>query len=100
MKLAAQFSRNFLILSLAIFTLSRNANAVQTQPVPIPEDPSISPQINISGVGIGTVGYDKNGEVQSGKGNVNFSDSALQIGGAQTLYEGGGVGSFGMGWLT
>jgi hypothetical protein len=93
------FSHTF-ILALSLTAVSQSAFAVQAQPVPIPEDPSVSPQINISGVGLGTVGYDKNAEVDSGKGNVNFSDSALQIGGAQKLYEGGGVGSFGMGWLT
>ncbi len=89
-----------LIAALILSTVTQTAYAIQAQPVPIPEDPSVSPQINISGVGIGTLGYDKNGEIQSGKGNVNFSDSALQIGGAQKLFEGGGVGSFGMGWLT
>ncbi len=98
MKHLSHFSQ--LILALIFLIVSQTAYAIQAQPVPIPEDPSISPQLNISGVGLGTVGYDKNAELQSGKGNVNFSDSALQIGGAQKLFEGGGVGSFGMGWLT
>ena len=90
-------------LMLALFCsviFTPKAFGIQAQPVPIPEDPSISPQINISGVGVGTAGYDKNAEIPGGKGNVNFSDSALQIGGAEKLFEGGGVGSFGMGWLT
>ena len=88
------------VFTMAIFAYAPMAFAAQAQPVPIPEDPSIAPQINISGVGIGTFGYEKSAEITSGKGNTNFTDSALQIGAAQRLYEGGGVGSMAFGWLT
>ena len=90
----------FLLALLGSFFIVSAAHAVQAQPVPIPEDPSVSPQINISGVGIGTFGYAKDNGTPSGKGNLDFADSALQIGAAQRLFEGGGVGSMGIGWLT
>ncbi len=95
-----EFRLLFLIILFGFLILNSTANAIQAQPVPIPEDPSVSPQINITGVGVGTLGYEKNSETTAGKGSINFTDSALQVGAAQRLYEGGGVGSFGMGWLT
>ena len=92
---------SFLISSLILFEVfSFNAFAVQAQPVPIAEDPSIMPQINISGVGITTLSYAKNAEMTSGKSAINIGDSALQIGAAQKLYEHGAVGSFGIGGVT
>ena len=77
------------------------AGAVQAQPVPIPEDVAAMPQIEIDGVGIGTVGYGNRVEDNrsSYRGAVDFSDSALLFGATQRLYEGGGIGSMGFGLL-
>lgn len=80
--------------------MAASAFAAPAQPVPIPEDPSVAPQVNISAVGIGTLGYLKSGEIQNGKGTLNFSDSAFQVGAAQSLFESSGVGSMQIGWLT
>ncbi len=74
--------------------------AGQAQPVPIPEDQSILPQIQIDGVGIGTASSSRNAERQEGGEGINFSDSAVQLGAAQRLYDGGAVGSLGFGGLT
>ena len=75
------------------------ALATQAQPVPIPEDPSTAPQIELSGTGIGTVDYGKAASRPNGGGGINLSDSSLFVGAAQRLYR-GGVGSFGLGGLT
>ena len=95
---------NQISISLVTFCLSvlgaSYAYGAQAQPVPIPEDQSINPQINITGVGVGTAGFEKSNEVPSGKGKLDFNDSALQVGGAERLFENGAVGSFGLGWLT
>jgi hypothetical protein len=83
-----------------LLAIGANAFANQAQQVPVPEDPSTSPQIEISGTGVGTAGYSKNIEHTGGEGIIDFADSALRIGGAQKLYDGGAIGSFGIGWLT
>ncbi len=72
--------------------------ATQAQPVPIPEDSSLSPQINISGVGIVTGTYGRNAQQSQSQGGVDSSDSTLQIGAAQRVY-GYGIGSMGFGML-
>lgn len=74
--------------------------ALPAQPVPIPEDPSIAPQVNISGAGIGALGYGKTPENRNTTPRMNFSDTALQVGAAQKLYRDAGVGSFGLGGVT
>ena len=76
-----------------------NAWATQAQPVPVPDDPSISPQLEISGVGIATGRFGRLGQSDQPEGEVKFSDSALFIGGAQKLYS-DSIGSFGLGTLT
>lgn len=74
--------------------------AAQAQPVPIPEDPSVAPQVNISGTGIGSLAFGKTAESGVAKARVNLSDSALEVGAAQKLYHESDVGSFGFGALT
>jgi len=75
----------------------------QAQQVPIPEQPSVSPQIEILGTGVGTLdlGRSRNTLPDGGKASgsqINVSDSALVIGAAQRLY-GGGIGSLAVGGL-
>lgn len=75
----------------------------QAQQVPIPEQPSVSPQIEITGTGIGTLdlGRSRNALPDGGKASgsqINISDSALVVGAAQRLYK-GGIGSFALGEL-
>lgn len=100
MKQRSQLQRTVLIFALALLALSQKANAVLGPSGPLPEEPGPSPQVNIHGEGLGTLSQDKTAETPNGKGTINFSDSALQISGAQKLYEGDGIGSFGLGWLT
>jgi hypothetical protein len=76
-----------------------SAWALQAQPVPIPEDSSISPQINISGVGIATGTYGRSANQDKALPGVDYSDSTLQFGAAQRLYN-QGIGSMGFGMLT
>jgi hypothetical protein len=96
--------RKNLSISGFLFALSMSfsfssAYASRAQVVPVPEDPSTAPQIEIAGAGIGTLGYSRSAGHQSGEGTTDYSDSALLIGAAQKLYD-GGIGSFGLGWLT
>jgi len=83
-------------------THSRPA-AAQAQQVPIPEQPSVAPQIEIAGVGIGTLdlGRSRNALPDGGRASgsqINISDSALTIGAAERLYK-GGIGSLNVGGL-
>jgi hypothetical protein len=83
-------------------THSRPA-AAQAQQVPIPEQPSVSPQIEIAGAGIGTLdlGRSRNALPDGGRASgsqINISDSALTIGAAERLYK-GGIGSLNVGGL-
>src|SRR4051812_809639 len=72
--------------------------ATPAQPVPVPEDPSVMPQIELDGVGISTLKFGKSASGEH-EGAIDFSDSAVLLGAAQRLY-GGGVGSFGFGGQT
>lgn len=76
-----------------LFLSCLSALASPAQPVPIPEEPSTAPQINISGTGITTLSYGRNDDTKP-KGRLDFSDSALQIGSTQKLYGGKSIGSF------
>lgn len=78
---------------IGILLASHSANATQAQPVPVPEDQALTPQISISGVGAATLDTKKSS-------GINFSDSALVIGAAQRLADGKAIGSTGLGWLT
>ena len=68
------------------------AAATLAQPVPIPEDQSFSPQVELAGSGIGTLGIVRTTDKQSEAG-INFTDSALQVGASQRLYD-DAIGSF------
>ena len=75
----------------------------QAQQVPIPEQPSVSPQIEITGTGVGTLdlGRSRNALPDGGQASssqINILDSALVVGAAQRLYK-GGIGSFAVGGL-
>ena len=90
-----------IIIALGLTLLiSQSAFATQAQPVPVPEDQSLTPQIEFSGVGVGTLGLSKTSQQTSGQSGVNFSDSALLVGAAQRLADGESIGSVGLGWLT
>ncbi len=96
-----QFLRIFFVLVSSLgfifFKLSYTW-AIQAQPVPIPEDNSLFPQINISGVGIASGTFGRNSDQNKGQVGVDYSDSTLQIGAAQRLYN-QSVGSMGVGIL-
>lgn len=88
--------------SFSLFSSSSlfpSAWATQAQPVPIPEEASLSPQLNISGVGVVTSAYGRSAQQEKAQGGVDYSDTTLQIGAAQRLYH-SGVGSMGFGLLT
>jgi hypothetical protein len=86
---------------LAVLCLrAQQALATQAQPVPIPEDQSTAPQIDIAGVGIATVGVGRSAETGKAEGALNFSDSAIQVGASQRLYDQGGIGSVVFGGVT
>jgi hypothetical protein len=70
--------------------------AMQAQPVPVPEGQSTSPQLDVAGVTVGTLGY---GATTGGAG-INLSDSDLFVGAAQRMVLNNGIGSMGFGVLT
>ncbi len=75
----------------------------QAQQVPIPEQPSVAPQIEIAGTGVGTLdlGRSRNALPDGGRASgsqINISDSALVVGAAERLYK-GGIGSLNVGGL-
>ena len=75
----------------------------QAQQVPIPEQPSTAPQIEILGTGVATLdlGRSRNSTPDGGKASgsqINISDSSLVVGAAQRLYK-GGIGSLTVGGL-
>jgi hypothetical protein len=80
-----------LVFGLA-FLFPLIAAATLAQPVPIPEDQSFSPQVELAGSGIGTLGLVRTTDRQSEAG-INFTDSALLVGASQRLYD-DAVGSF------
>jgi hypothetical protein len=73
--------------------------AIQAQPVPVPEDQSTAPQIDIAAVGIGTLTVGKTVSTGKTEGGINFGDSAIQVGGAERLFD-QGIGSAVFGGLT
>lgn len=75
----------------------------QAQQVPIPEEPSTAPQIEILGTGVATLdlGRSRNATPDGGKAGgsqINLSDTSLLLGAAQRLYN-GGIGSLSVGGL-
>ncbi len=70
----------------------------QAEQVPIPQQPSVAPQIELDGVGIGTLDLGLNRQTgadggRSSSSRINLSDSALLLGASQRLYKAGAVGS-------
>ena len=86
------------LLALAAAFLPGIAHG-QAQQTPIPEQPSIAPQIELDGTGIGTLQYITpritlfNGS-RSSTSRINMSDSALLLGVSERLARKGGIGSF------
>ncbi len=77
----------------------------QVQHTPVPEQPSLAPQLEIDGSGIATLEgrFPEHNAPGGGKistGRINFSDSSLVIGASQRLYRGGGIGSLVLGVTT
>src|SRR5579872_1026741 len=77
----------------------------QAQQTPIPEKPSIAPQIELDGTGIATLeGHWPRltlpGGGRSSTTRINVSDSALLLGASQRLFRNGGIGSFVIGGTT
>ena len=91
---------------LAAAFAGQAAWALQAQPVPIVEDPSTQPQLEIAGTGIGSLSYGQTPAAgtlsgpTAARGMINFSDSDLRVGAAQKLFRNGAVGSFGLGGMT
>jgi hypothetical protein len=85
-----------LALSAALLPIAAHGQAQQT---PIPEQPSVAPQIELDGTGIGTLQYSTpritlfNG-TRSSSSRINLSDSALLLGVSERLAAKGGIGSF------
>ncbi len=89
----------FVIVALA----AAPAAFAQAQQTPIPEQPSTAPQIEVAGTGVATIDLGRLANAFSGGGKssnsqINFSDSALLVGAAQRLYN-GGIGSLTAGGL-
>lgn len=93
--------KTILLLSL-FYCLSQKALATQAQPVPVPGDQSLTPQLEISGVGVATLSgsHLRSAGSNSSSAAINFSDSGLFIGAAQRLGDQLTIGSAGLGWLT
>jgi hypothetical protein len=90
--------RTFLLFIVVFY--ASDSFAIQAQPVPVMGDQSLTPQLEIAGSGIGTIGTNPNQDTPSAHTGINFSDSALLVGAAQRLYDGQSIGSTGLGWLT
>ena len=85
------------LLALAAALLPGTAHG-QAQQTPIPEQPSISPQIELDGTGIGTLEYHSPRVIlpsgtSSSTSRINVSDSALLLGISERLSRKGGIGS-------
>ncbi len=85
-------------LALAISTLPTFAHG-QAQRTPVPEKPSVAPQIEVDGTGIATLeGQSPRITLSSGNrssaSRINVSDSAILLGASERLFRKGGIGSF------
>ena len=88
---------------MGLMSISAVPTFGQAQQVPIPEQPSVAPQIEIAGTGVGTLelGRSRNAVPGGGRASgsqVNISDSSLLLGAAERLYN-GGIGSVTFGQL-
>lgn len=101
--LARVITRAASLALLGLLGANPHPATAQAQQVPIPEQPSVAPQIEIAGAGIGTLdlGRSRNALPDGGRASgsqINISDSALSIGAAERLYK-GGIGSLNVGGL-
>ena len=93
----------FALIALGFAWLLPSAAFAQTQQVPIPEEPSTAPQIEILGTGVATLDLGRSRNAVPGGGRasgsqINISDTSLLVGAAQRLYK-GGIGSLSVGGL-
>jgi hypothetical protein len=91
-----------LIIAAALLPGSAQGQAQQT---PIPESPSIAPQIELDGTGIATLEgrfprFTLPSGIRSSTTRINVSDSALLLGVSEQLFRKGGIGSFVVGTTT
>ena len=91
------------LAALGLACLHPSQVFAQAQQVPIPEQPSTAPQIEILGTGVVTLdlGRSRNavpGGGQASGSQINLSDTSLTVGAAQRLYK-GGIGSLTIGGL-
>ncbi len=96
---------NILLAATALAAIASLPAVAQVQRTPIPEQPSLAPQIEIDGSGIATGEgrFPANPLPGGGKvsaARINFSDSSLVIGASQELYRNGGIGSLVLGVTT
>jgi hypothetical protein len=96
---------NLFLTAVALAVFASIPAVAQVQRTPIPEQPSLAPQIEIDGSGIATVEgrFPANSLPGGGKvsaGRINCSDSSLVIGASQQLYRDGGIGSLVLGVTT
>ena len=93
----------FALIALGFAGLFPSAALAQAQQVPIPEEPSTAPQIEILGTGVATLDLGRSRNAVPGGGRasgsqINISDTSLLVGAAQRLYK-GGIGSLSVGGL-
>ncbi len=94
--------KRFFILFIFLALCNRSAKAISAHPMPIPEDPSTEPQIELNGAGIATMDVGRASSPGSSAKNIgiiNDDDSSLSASASQRLYD-GGIGSFTIGTLT
>ncbi|HEV2471248.1 MAG TPA: hypothetical protein VGS41_01190, partial [Chthonomonadales bacterium] len=89
----------------ALFLAMPSAASAQAQQTPIPERPSIAPQIELDGTGIASVEghfprFSLPSGSQSSTSRINVSDSALLLGASERLLRAGAIGSFVIGATT
>ena len=89
--------------TIALSLAAGGAAWAQAQQVPVPEDPSTAPQLEVAGVGIASLDSGKRRNSLPGGGRtsgnlVNLSDSSLLVGAAERLYR-GAIGSFSLGGI-
>lgn len=93
--------QNQIAAMAGLLALGAGGARAQATRVPIPEEPSTAPQIQIDGAAIGTLSYTNTKRADGGSrsdGNIDISDTSLTIGAAQRLYRGGAVGSMTIGF--
>ena len=87
-----------LLLVIVATMLPRTVQS-QAQQTPIPEKPSIAPQIELDGTGIATFEVHSPQVIlpsgaRTSTTRINISDSALLLGVSERLFRSGGIGSF------